>query len=478
LFGKISIGIASLPLFILCACMGAKKTETKLPYSGFRPLGDDTIAADSSLWGELNVHDPSVITDGDYYYVFSTDASNGNRHPLGVQIRRSKDLVTWEYRGAAFRDFKNDCAEVIAWAGLWLPNHDGLWAPDIIKSGGWYRLYFSASTFGSQKSCIALAESKNIEGPYTYKGIVVKSSAGRGPNAIDPALVRSKEGGLYMAYGSFFGGIWLAELDGKTGFFKDAAEPVKIAGGDHAAVEGPAIVYLPETDYYYLFVSYGSLSKDYNIRLARSRRIEGPYLDARGRDMNNAALVKTGRAGLKLMGGYNFDTDSRAADSGGYKAPGHNTVLVDGEDRFILHHVRSYALPDYWFTMNVRRFALNRFGWPVISPLRYAGERFDPVDLPGGDYKLIRHGDDTNATSPEALSVHLEAGVFTGSLSGTYRIYDGFHIELLLNGEPYDGFVFSRPKAEEGRRDYAETGFCAFSVMSEDGYCIWGLFRL
>jgi arabinan endo-1,5-alpha-L-arabinosidase len=247
----IAAALAVLPILLT----GCTEKAAVLPYSGFRPLGDDTIAADSSLWGELNVHDPSVIKDGDYYYVFSTDASNGNRHPLGVQIRRSKDLVTWEYRGAAFRDFKNDCAEPIAYAGLWLPNHDGLWAPDIVKSGGRYRLYFSASTFGSQKSCIALAESKNIEGPYTYKGIVVKSISGPGPNAIDPAIVRSKEGGLYMAYGSFFGGIWLAELDGKTGFFRYAAEPVKIAGGDHAAVEGSAIVYLGETDYYYLFVS-------------------------------------------------------------------------------------------------------------------------------------------------------------------------------------------------------------------------------
>jgi arabinan endo-1,5-alpha-L-arabinosidase len=198
--------------------------------------------------------------------------------------------------------------------------------------------------------------------------------------------------------------------------------------------------------------------------VSRSRQIEGPYLDAQGRDLNDAALVRAGKAGVKLMGGYTF-----GSDAGAYKAPGHNSVLVDGKNRFILHHVRSYALPDYWFTMNVRRFTLNRFGWPVISPLRYAGERLVPVDLPGGDYKLIQHGDDTNTASPEALPVHLEAAAITGSFSGTYRIYDGFHIEILLNGKPYDGFAFVYDEAGVERSLYG------FSVMSEDGYCVWGV---
>jgi arabinan endo-1,5-alpha-L-arabinosidase len=416
-----------------------------------------------SLWGELNVHDPAVIKDGAYYYVFSTDASLGNIHSLGIQIRRSKDLVTWEYRGTAFRDFEKDAAELIAYAGLNPQNKEGLWAPDIIKINGTYRLYGSASTFGSRRSCIFLAESKKIEGPYTYRGMVVQSAANSsGPNAIDPALVYSKEGRLYLAYGSFFGGLYLAELDKKSGFLKEGG-PVKIAGGNHAAVEGPAITYFPETGYYYLFASYGSLSRDYNIRAARSRRIEGPYLDARGRDMNSPSLVRTGKAGVKLMGGFRF-----GPGSGGSKAPGHNSVLSDGEDRFILHHTRSYALPDYWFTMNVRRIALNRSGWPVVSPLRYRGEALEAAALPGGDYLLIEHGESSAVPSPAPLSLRLESGVITGSRQGSYRLYDGFRMELILDGGSYDGVVF-RQAGPPGQERWA------FSLMSEEGLCVWGL---
>jgi arabinan endo-1,5-alpha-L-arabinosidase len=422
-------------------------------------LGDEAIAADPSLWGELNVHDPAVIKDGGYYYVFSTDASIGNRHPLGVQIRRSRDLVTWEYRGAAFKNFEADCADVIKFAGLNPAKHDGLWAPDIIKINGKYRLYFSASTFGSQQSCIALGEAKKIEGPYTYKGMVLTSGANApGPNAIDPALVFSQEGGLYLSYGSFFGGIYLAELDRKSGFLKEGAVPIKIAGGNHAALEGSAIAYLPETGYYYLFVSYGSLSRDYNIRVARSRNIAGPYLDAQGRDLNDSSLVRAGKAGTKLMGGYRFLPGRTGDPALRVKAPGHNSVLIDGKDRFILHHVRSYGLPDYWFTMHVRSFALNRFGWPVAAPRRYTGRpRAAPTPPPDGDYRLIEHGDANSSLSPGVLDLHFESGRITGARSGSWRVYGDSRIELLLEGTLYDGVLFDQ----------------GFSAMSEDGYTVW-----
>ncbi|MDR0643067.1 MAG: arabinan endo-1,5-alpha-L-arabinosidase, partial [Treponema sp.] len=373
--GRIIRGMAALPLFILFSCAG----KTELPYSGFRPLGDRRIMEDPSLWGELNVHDPAVIKDGKYYYVFSTDASLGNVHPLGIQIRRSKDLVTWEYRGTAFKDFEKDAAEVIAYAGLKPQNKDGLWAPDIVKTGGKYRLYFSASTFGSSRSCIALAEAKNIEGPYHYRGMALKSAANalREPNAIDPAIVLDKSGNQWLSYGSFFGGIFLVPLDNKTGLVKEDALPRRLAGFRHAAVEASCILYLKESGYYYLFLSYGSLSLDYNIRLGRSRNIEGPYLDARGNDLADLVPGREGELGTKILGGYTF-TGNKNPDSvpaaERYKAPGHNSVLVDrrsgGEELFIVHHVRSYGLPDYWFYMNVRRFFLNRWLWPVAAPLR------------------------------------------------------------------------------------------------------------
>src|SRR5262245_38778906 len=33
-----------------------------------------------SSWNLANVHDPSVVYDGEYYYMYGTDASYGNAH--------------------------------------------------------------------------------------------------------------------------------------------------------------------------------------------------------------------------------------------------------------------------------------------------------------------------------------------------------------------------------------------------------------
>ena len=53
-------------------------------------------------WGPYNTHDPSIIKDGDYYYCYSTDAAYGITVPPGIQIRRSKDLVAWEFLRICF----------------------------------------------------------------------------------------------------------------------------------------------------------------------------------------------------------------------------------------------------------------------------------------------------------------------------------------------------------------------------------------
>jgi arabinan endo-1,5-alpha-L-arabinosidase len=67
-------------------------------------------------------------------------------------------------------------------------------------------------------------------------------------------------------------------------------------------VEASCIVYLKESGYYYLSLSYGFLSKDYNIREGRSRNVEGPYLDARGNDLADLVPGREGELGVKILG--------------------------------------------------------------------------------------------------------------------------------------------------------------------------------
>lgn len=61
----------------------------------------------SAQWGPYNVHDPAVIkADDGYYYCYSTDVGYGISDASltpGLQIRRSKDLVEWQFVGWVFK---------------------------------------------------------------------------------------------------------------------------------------------------------------------------------------------------------------------------------------------------------------------------------------------------------------------------------------------------------------------------------------
>src|SRR5690606_5933708 len=79
-------------------------------------------------------------------------------------------------------------------------------------------------------------------------------------------------------YGSYFGYIRLVELDPKSGLRRyPKREPVNIAINSEASI----IIY--RDGWYYLLVTHGSCCRGatstYNIRMGRSRKMTGPYLD-------------------------------------------------------------------------------------------------------------------------------------------------------------------------------------------------------
>ena len=94
------------------------------------------------------VHDPTIIKDGDTFYLFSTRA--------GIAVRCSKDLVEWRLCGDVF-------AHLPGWAVNDVQGLRGIWAPDISYFNGRYHLYYSASTFGSNRSSIGLAINQTLD---------------------------------------------------------------------------------------------------------------------------------------------------------------------------------------------------------------------------------------------------------------------------------------------------------------------------
>lgn len=67
--------------------------------------------------------------------------------------------------------------------------------------------------------------------------------------------------------------------------------------------------------------------------------------------------------GTKILGGYRF------SEGEGWGNPGHNAVLRDGDDCFIIHHARGERDPN-WPYLHVRRIPWTDDGWPVVSPER------------------------------------------------------------------------------------------------------------
>ena len=431
--------------------------------ASFSDLGNTGLINRPEDWGAVNTHDPSLVRGDDgRWYVFSTDASAGDIHRCGVQVRASDDLIHWEYLGAAFDDYETTCAEEIAAARLNPSKYDGLWAPDVVKVGNQWRMYYSASTFGSSRSVIGMAVSGSLTGSWEDKGIVIRSDAGASakPNAIDPCIFTDPSGKQYMTWGSFFGGIWLTALD-ENGFAE--GEPVRIAGFRGCRAEGSYLIWLPQTEYYYLFVSYGSLLEDYNIRVGRSRTIEGPYLDANGRQMTDLVAANESRIGVKLMGGYQLQHDN--GTSLGIKAPGHCSVAVDGERLWLCHHTRTQKLADWWFAMQIRPMMLSADGWPLVMPMSYQGETFEPVtELPEGAYNLIRHETDSNKAPKVSERITLKDGRLDDR--GSCALEDG-RVNLTLDGVCYDGVALWQTDDERGGR------VMSISAISGEGECIW-----
>lgn len=351
------------------------------------------MTPDTALWGGRHAHDPTAVRDDDgTYWLFSTDAWADGPVRAGVQVRRSKDLVTWEFHGWALDGVPSAGA---AWSGA-----EGLWAPDVVRVGDEWRMYWSASTFGSRTSAIGLAVAGHPTGPWEDRGLVVTSLHDvDGPNAIDANAVVDADGRHWLVYGSFFGGIHALELDPVTGLAIGDAPGILLARRPRSvdgAVEGAFVLPRPGGGYA-LVLSYDSLFSTYHVRVGVSESLTGPYVDRTGRDLTDLegdpALVGTlVLAGHALAGGRTW------------LAPGHASVLVDGDRQLLVHHVRDADDPTQ-HEVQVRRLVWTADGWPVVSPQPWAGD--------------AEPDDDDRPTDPAALAGTWELVTFDQATAGT-----------------------------------------------------------
>ena len=309
--------------------------------------------------GDVSVHDPVIIRAGESYYIFQTGR--------GIPFKRSRDLVNWENAGRVFE-------ELPAWVAEAVPASRGsLWAPDISFFNGRYHLYYSVSSFGSQRSAIGLVTNATLdpESPeyrWVDQGEVIRSIPEVSTfNAIDPNLAVDTEGGHWLNWGSFWGGIKMRRVDPATGKLAAAdttlyslaarRDPDSSDGPrNDQSIEGSFIVRRGE--FYYLFVSMDmccrGVRSTYNIRVGRAEAITGPYVDEHGVEM-------TAGGGTVVLAG-----------AGRVRGPGHNSILVEGEQYYLVHHY--YDADDNGRSkLQIRPLIWKEDGWPVAG---------DPISAP------------------------------------------------------------------------------------------------
>ena len=213
-------------------------------------------------WSVYNVHDPSIIKVGDYYYSYSTDVGFGIDVRSGLQVRKSKDLVEWTFVGWVFNSLPSMGASFITQSGG--TPFNSLWAPYIMKVGNEFRLYYSLSSAVSRLSVIGLATSTSPEGPWIEKGLAVTSKNENTiqTNAIDPTVVVTPAGEHWMYYGSAYDGIYILKLDPATGLAATAGDKGRriaqrgFTGNTiNGNIEGAEVIYNAALNKYFLFIA-------------------------------------------------------------------------------------------------------------------------------------------------------------------------------------------------------------------------------
>lgn len=349
------------------------------------------------------------------------------------------------------------------------PNY-GYWAPCVRKVGNIYRMYYSivvtnpivgtdTNTSWTERAFIGLAETTDLaSNNWVDKGMVVcsepdgvKSYVRNGGNdwdayfkfnAIDPSFIQTPEGDQYLIYGSWHSGIAALKLNpatGKPDKLKTIDDyGVRIAGRGNVnsnrwqALEGPEIIYNPDTQYYYLFLAYDELSVAYNTRVARSKNILGPYQTITGTSITNGADCFP-----MLTHPYSFKNHTGwvgISHCGIFQNPETKQWYYASQAR-LPEGVPGIAVSNAVMMGHVRGIQWTEDGWPVIEAERYAGVPATTISEASfiGTWEQITMNYQYK-TIQKSVTLYLTADKkVSGDANGTWS-YDSAKKILTING--------------------------------------------
>jgi arabinan endo-1,5-alpha-L-arabinosidase len=308
-----------------------------------------TLVAATAFAQVAPSHDPSrMIRNNDgRYWIFTTGDG------IFAMSSPNADFSGWRAEPTVF--------PVGTWPG-WINNHvtgfgGFFWAPDVIKVGSQYRLYYSCAGQGAA-AAIGLATANNLAGPWTDQGLVVA-----GNNAIDPAPLIDGSN-QWLTWGNWQTGIDLLQLNTSSG------KPLNSNRWDLVPGQVEAPYLHKDGSFYYLFFQRGlccqGVNSGYHTVMGRASSVTGPYLD------KNGVSVLTGGSGAGSLFLPNRD--------GRYIGPGH---VGYGEGRLTYHFYDGNDNGAPKLRVTTMSFVN---GWPVAAGVNLPPSGGQP--LANGTYRL------------------------------------------------------------------------------------------
>lgn len=288
--------------------------------------------------------DPFILQDNGTYYSYATNGAGKN-----IQAATSTDLVNWTMLTDAM-------PALPAWAKL---GGSLVWAPEVIKAGDKYVMYYVARDKASNKQCVGVATSDKPEGKFKDTNTAPFVCQADQGGTIDPDVFRDGDK-LYLYYKNDGNccamptRLWAQELapDGLS----LTGQPAKLAENDvpweGQVVEAPTM-WKHDNKYYLFFSGNNYAGFQYAVGYATCQSPTGPCQDA----PENPILASRMKEKPLVVG------------------PGHQTLVQVGDQTWIVYHV-----------------------WDVLSSGMTGSNRYMYIDrLDWKDGKPVVHGPTTDA---------------------------------------------------------------------------------
>jgi beta-xylosidase len=287
---------------------------------------------------QTNFPDPFILKVDDTYYAYSTNSNSRN-----VPVAVSEDLVNWTLRRDALPALPD-------WVNISRPD---VWAPEVLRLGDEYLMYYTARDNVSGRQCIGLAVGDSPTGPFRDRSqtpFVCQTEEG---GSIDASPFRDANGNLYLYWKNdgnccslptFIYGQQLSN-DGRS----LVGERVKLLRNEkrwHGPVVEAPTMWLHDSRYYLFYSANVFTSEAYAVGYAVCDTPLGPCRDA----LDNPILASDLTRQPLVVG------------------PGHQTLIQDeANNTWLVYHVWQVT-PSGSLTNN-RQMWMDRLIWEDGRPI-------------------------------------------------------------------------------------------------------------